>query len=248
MTLFREADHVDLSTDPTLFLPTASGYQTSVLPYRLGLSPLMGRDAQGNLRPMHPIHNTFIPGSMPMHPMQSMAGGGPWSPCSIKSRRWRPLPHYLKCVFRQTAVCDHPAFQRMRWPASQGNNNPRPPSTTQLSHNSIPNGINGVARPAIAMPYVDLVKPTEPMINDDSSLPPSMQSNEVGLSQSQDISMGINGAGPADSGGLECANECYHLTQPYDVWPLSLPWYSSPSGSRRHTETQARHSPLPSRC
>ena len=70
MTLHTESDHLHLITDPTLVIFTSEGRPQGILPYRLGVPPIiMRRDAQGVVRPfpgMLPLPNG-TPLAIPQH-------------------------------------------------------------------------------------------------------------------------------------------------------------------------------------
>ncbi len=55
MTLHTESDHIHLVTDLTLYVLGPEGRPQGIVPYQLGVPPIiMRRDAQGVVRPFQP--------------------------------------------------------------------------------------------------------------------------------------------------------------------------------------------------
>ncbi|TFK21706.1 hypothetical protein FA15DRAFT_597418 [Coprinopsis marcescibilis] len=186
MTLFKEVDHTDLATDPTLHLPNANGQQTSVLPYRLGMPPMIRRDPQGQFRPVGPMFFGMPPGSLP-HPAGMQQVGMAGTPVSMLKKM--PPPNAIP----QMRISNG-GMRLSNIPMQQQTSPPHPstiPSSSQSS-TSTPNAVQ--SRPAIAMPHVDLVKPSEPGPLVNGITPSNTQATETATTQSQEAT--VNGITP----------------------------------------------------
>lgn len=191
MSLLSEADHMALTVDPILHLPTTDGRQTAVLPYRLGMQQMVRRDAQGNLR----YHNLqpMLPPSHALALQASMAGAVAGTPVAMQ--------HQIKKMPPPTAVPQMrissnggmrppttPVVATASQPQPPSQSAPTPPTPTQVPAAQPVNGVSPATRPAIAMPHVELVKPAEPLVNG-ASVQSSTEAPQV-----QDVMM--NGVAP----------------------------------------------------
>ncbi|EAU81386.1 hypothetical protein CC1G_05216 [Coprinopsis cinerea okayama7 len=184
MTLFTEADHAHLSVDPTIHLPNANGQQSSVIPYRLGMPPMVRRDAQGNLRPVHPMTGAFLPGIVPQHP-------GLRAPNAMHHQiRKMPPPNVLP----QMRISSNGGMRPPSVPPSGAQSMPaQPPTTTPFPQNPAANGVNGATRPGIAMPHVNLAKPPEQIVNGQAAAATASGSQSREATPQQDGAANGNG-------------------------------------------------------
>ncbi|KAH6911225.1 hypothetical protein BKA70DRAFT_1220258 [Coprinopsis sp. MPI-PUGE-AT-0042] len=193
MSVLTEADHIALTVDPILHLPTADGRQTAVLPYRLGMQQMVRRDAQGNLR-----SHTLQPMLPPNHALAlqaniagAVAAGTPVT-----------MQHQIKKMPPPTAVpqmrissnggmrppSTPVVASTSQQPQQPQQSAPTPPTPTQVPASQAVNGVSPATRPAIAMPHVEVVKPADPAANG----APAQPSTES--AQTQDVAM--NGVAP----------------------------------------------------
>ncbi|EAU90006.2 NuA4 histone acetyltransferase subunit [Coprinopsis cinerea okayama7 len=184
MTLFTDTDHAHLSTDPTIHLPNANGQQSSVIPYRLGMPPMVRRDPQGNLRPIHPVHGMFL-GPVPYPGLLA-------TPVAMQHQiKKMPPPNALPQMrISSNGGMRPPSVPGVALAAVGPQQSPPPP--TAIPQNP---ATNGIARPAIAMPHVDLVKPAEPVANGTPALA-SQQAAERQTSPPQEMATPANGISP----------------------------------------------------
>ncbi|EDR09801.1 uncharacterized protein LACBIDRAFT_293698 [Laccaria bicolor S238N-H82] len=154
MSLFSDIDHHHhIVTDPSLLIQNAEGRQQMILPFRLGMPPFMRRDAQGATR-------ACPPGTSPTHPLAMVPVG---TPISMQHHiRKMPPPSSIP----QMRISSNGGMRPSVIPVSnlQTNGLPTvisPPHSLPIPspHQPSPNGTSGMARPAISMPHVDLVKP-----------------------------------------------------------------------------------------
>ncbi|KAF9530669.1 enhancer of polycomb-like-domain-containing protein [Crepidotus variabilis] len=168
MTLHTESDHIHLVTDPTLVVAGPDGRPQGVIPYRLGVPPIiMRRDAQGVVRPFQP----GIPSQMQMLAMQNnpamqqqlkkmqppgvsqqmrISSGGGMRPPSV------PVSNLQQ---QQQAQAQQSAQSQ---PQPNGVTVPHPtphPLPVPVPQHSPLNGTNVVSRAAISMPHVEVPKP-----------------------------------------------------------------------------------------
>ena len=186
MSLFSDIDHHHhIVTDPSLLIQNAEGRQQMILPFRLGMPPFMRRDAQGATR-------VYPPGTSPTHPLAMGIPVG--TPISMQHHiRKMPPPSSIP----QMRISSNGGMRPSVIPVSNLQTNGIPPVISPPHslpipnpHQSSPNGANGMARPAISMPHVDLVKPdltsvalqqsdnVNPALDGDTPLRPKSQNQQ----------------------------------------------------------------------
>ncbi|KAF9467645.1 enhancer of polycomb-like-domain-containing protein [Collybia nuda] len=166
MTLLTEGDQQGLLTDPSIPTIGPDGRTINIIPFRLGMpaAHLMRRDNQGNLRP-------YIGPSMTpqMLQQQQQQGNPPTTPITPVNGTPVSMQQQMKKMPPPTALP-----QQMRISSNGGM---RPPAVASIqgnatSHSSPPNSAalplamptssNGVNRPAMNMPHIDVAKPDLP--------------------------------------------------------------------------------------
>jgi len=172
MTLHNEADHVQLVTDPTVVIAGPDGRPQGILPYRLGMPPLVvRRDAQGVLR----HYPAGLNGMQPVLPsqMHSMLGLPNGTPVSMHHQIKKMQPPAVAPQMRISSnggmrppsvpVSNLQQQQQAQQPQPNGipsliqHTSPHPVPAPAPQHPSA-NGINGTTRAAISMPHVDVQK------------------------------------------------------------------------------------------
>jgi enhancer of polycomb-like protein len=160
MTLHTESDHIHLVTDPTLVVYNSEGRPQGIIPYRLGgPSIVMRRDAQGVIRP--------FPGMLPAQVQHMMAlQNGAISQHLKKMQPSAPGP--------QMRISSGGGMRPPTVSATNSQHQSSPPQPTQPQSTASPivnQGSpapspvpvlqpppNGVGRPAISMPHVEVPK------------------------------------------------------------------------------------------
>ena len=174
MTLHTESDHLHLVTDQTLVVFNSEGRPQGIVPYRLGVPPIiMRRDAQGVVRPFPGMLPAQVQhmlalqnGAMPQHlkkmqpsgtaPQMRISSGGMRPPSISATNSQSSPPQPLQSQSSQS--------QPTQPPSSVGSpithhQSPPAPSPVQAAQHSVP---NGVGRPAISMPHVEVAKADTP--------------------------------------------------------------------------------------
>jgi len=167
MTLHTESDHIHLVTDPTLVVFNSEGRPQGIIPYRLGgPSIVMRRDAQGVVRPfpgMHPaaqvqhmmaLQNGTL--AIPQH-LKKMQPSGPGQMRISSSGGMRPPTVSAANSQQHQSSPPHPIQpQSQSDTASPIVNQGSPaPTPVPVPQHAVP---NGVGRPAISMPHVEVPK------------------------------------------------------------------------------------------
>lgn len=196
MTLHMESDHIHLVTDPTIYVLGPEGRPHGVVPYRLGVPPIiMRRDAQGVVRPFQPGMQL-----LPQH-MLAMQNGASLSIQQLKKMQlpvagsqmrissgggMRPpvtVSNVNQQAPQQTQQATQPTLSQTG--TTIPTQTPTPPRSTPVAvpvpQQSPP---NGVSRPGITMPHVEVTK-TDIVVS-----PPTMNANAVSTSP---IPSDING-------------------------------------------------------
>ena len=201
MTLLRDSDHLaELTTDPTLILPTSDGRQQSVIPYRLGM-PQMVRPA--HMRPPHP---GMPPGMTIVSPGQPGQPGIPvGTPVSMQG--------HLKKMQPPTAIPQMRISNGgMRPPSLPGAglngtsaSQPATPQPVPIPPAHMPtNGVNGGGRAAIAMPHVEMVKPAEALAAVQAT--PAVSAIDASAQQAPATQEAANGAAAGASATASSTN------------------------------------------
>ena len=158
MTLHTESDHIHLVTDPTVYVYTPDGRQQGIVPYRLGVPPvIVRRDAQGRpytklpsqVQQIITLQNGVIqqqlkkmqpPTAAP--PMRISSGGGMRPPSVPVTSQQQPT--------QQTSAQTQPSAS-----APPVTNHSPHPSPVPVPQHSPP---NTACRPAISMPHIEVPK------------------------------------------------------------------------------------------
>lgn len=218
MSLFSDIDHHHhIVTDPSLLIQNAEGRQQMMLPFRLGMPPFMRRDAQGATR-------AYPPGTSPTHPLAMGIPVG--TPISMQHHiRKMPPPSSIP----QMRISSNGGMRPSVMPVTnlQTNGSPpviSPPHSLPIPspHPSSPNGANGMARPAISMPHVDLVKPDLTQIG------------SVGLQQSDNVIPALDGAIRSKSQTQQqiVSTNGFHLTPMTPIAAVALANTTQATGQR----------------
>ncbi len=168
MTLHTESDHIHLVTDPTLYVLGPEGRPQGIVPYRLGVPPIiMRRDAQGVVRPFQPgmqllpqqVHMLAMQNGTPVSMQQlkkmqlptaaqqmRISSGGGMRPPSVPVSNLQPAP-------QQTQQSQPVQPQTGALPAQTST--PSRSTPVPVPQHSPP---NGVGRPGIAVPHVEVAK------------------------------------------------------------------------------------------
>ena len=164
MTLHAESDHLHLVTDPTLVILSSEGRLQGIIPYWLGMPPIMRRDAQRVVRPFPGILPTQMQhmlalqnGAIPSHlkkmqpstpgPQMRISSGGGMRPPSITAAisPFQPLqPQSSQSQPTQTQ-------SSIASPIT----NQSPPAPSPVPQHPTP---SGVGRPVISMPHIEVAK------------------------------------------------------------------------------------------
>lgn len=218
MSLFSDIDHHHhIVTDPSLLIQNAEGRQQMMLPFRLGMPPFMRRDAQGTTR-------AYPPGTSPTHPLAMGIPVG--TPISMQHHiRKMPPPSSIP----QMRISSNGGMRPSVMPVTnlQTNGSPpviSPPHSLPIPspHPSSPNDANGMARPAISMPHVDLVKPDLTQIG------------SVGLQQSDNVIPALDGAIRSKSQTQQqiVSTNGFHLTPMTPIAAVALANTTQATGQR----------------
>ena len=176
MTLHSESDHVHLVTDPTVVVAGPDGRPQGILPYRLGMPPVMiRRDAQGVIRHYQPGINGVMQPILPppMHPMLAMQNITPAAmqhqikkmqpPTTAPQMRissnggMRPPSVPVSTLQQQPALQPPQSLtSHSNGPTSAPHHSPPHPVPVPVPQHSSINGVNGMSRAAISMPHVDV--------------------------------------------------------------------------------------------
>lgn len=158
MMALSDMDHQMLTTDQTLYLPTAEGRQLTVVPWRIGYGQAMVRNT--HFRPPPPGMLATPPGaSANGAPGQGVPVG---TPVALQHLKKMPPPTAIP----QMRISSNGGMRPPSVPASALPSNgatpqqspPQPLSLPAAQHAPV-NGVNGTGRAAIAMPHVEMVKP-----------------------------------------------------------------------------------------
>ncbi|KAJ2913088.1 hypothetical protein MD484_g7323, partial [Candolleomyces efflorescens] len=161
MMALSDMDHQMLTTDQTLYLPTAEGRQLTVVPWRIGYGQPMVRNP--NYRPAPPAMLATPPAGASAN---GAAGQGVpvGTPVALQHLKKMPPPTAIP----QMRISSNGGMRPPSVPASALPPNgatpqqspPQPLSLPAAQHPPV-NGVNGTGRAAIAMPHVEMVKPVE---------------------------------------------------------------------------------------
>lgn len=252
MTLFTELDHHQLINDPTVLVMGADSQIHYVIPYRLGMPPM--------------LYNTRREGGLRLAPGQTYLQVAPSKATPVS------MPHQIKKMQPPTSgpqmrissnggmrPPNIPVLQNAGMPTiglqmngSQNNglqNNglqangttphhlsPPHPMPVPVPQHSPPNGINGTSRAAISMPHVDVQK--------SEALPTAAISNGVTLIPQPEVNaeMTVNGLPrpksqnmtPQSHLALGVPTNGYHLTPMSNLTAAAL----VNSASYQHNQNQ----------
>jgi len=164
MTLHTESDHIHLVTDPTLYVLGPEGRPQGIVPYRLGVPPIiMRRDAQGVVRPFQPGMQ-LLPQQVHMLAMQN---GTPVSMQQLKKMQLPAAAQQMRISsgggMRPPTVPVsnlQPALQSQPVQLQTGALPARTPTPSRSTPVPIPQHSppNGIGRPGIAVPHVEVAK------------------------------------------------------------------------------------------
>ena len=212
MTLHTETDHLHLVTDPTLVIFNSEGRPQGIVPYRLGVPPvIMRRDAQGVVRPFPVLLPAqmqhmlaFQNGSIPSHlkkmqvsaagPQMRISSGGGMRPPSMSATN---LQHQSSSQPLQSQ--SQPTLSQPNAGSPVANHSSPAPSPIPVPQLSTANGVN---RPAISMPHVEVTKAevsTVPLpngtVNGNTSSQPETNGDSVISNPARPKSRNVNSPG-----------------------------------------------------
>ncbi|KAF5320088.1 hypothetical protein D9611_010314 [Ephemerocybe angulata] len=175
MTLLQDQDHYNLSVDPALILPTQDGRQQTVIPYRLGMPPMVRQPPQMRPPPPH------ILAAQAAAAASAPPTGVPVS-VSVQMKKMPPPT----AIPQQMRISSNGGMRLTPGLQSNGSQQspPQPVALPPAQHAPI-NGVNGGGRAAIAMPHVDMVKPAEPTVQTNGTPTPAA-TPDVATPTSQD--------------------------------------------------------------
>lgn len=159
MTLHTESDHIHLVTDPTLVIFSSEGRPQGIVPYRLGVPPIiMRRDAQGVVRPFPGMvqHMLALQNGNSLAIPQHLKKMQPAAAAQMRiSSGGGMRPPAISTTNSQSSPSQPQPMQSQSNAASPTNNHSPPHSPVPVPQHSPP---NGVGRPAISMPHVEVAK------------------------------------------------------------------------------------------
>ncbi|KAJ2925726.1 hypothetical protein H1R20_g11362, partial [Candolleomyces eurysporus] len=158
MMALTDMDHQMLTTDQTLYLPTAEGRQLTVVPWRIGYGQPMVRNPHFR---QPPGMLATPPGGAPANGAAGQGTVPVGTPVALQHLKKMPPPTAIP----QMRISSNGGMRPPGVPASALPNGaapqqspPQPLSLPAAQHAPV-NGVNGTGRAAIAMPHVEMVKP-----------------------------------------------------------------------------------------